>query len=162
VHGWIDAGAEDDMVFLQEIVVEVRRFRHEHGITPSTRTDAVVNVHGRFAELVSGHAEELKALAGLGSLEVGSQPSGWSRIVAGQAEVYLPLGELIDLGAERTRLERAIQEASKLAERAQAKLDNTGFTDGAPAQVVDKVRAQLSEHNDRLTKLRAQLEELGA
>jgi valyl-tRNA synthetase len=125
-----------------------------------------VNVHGRFAELVSGHAEELKALAGLGSLELGSQPSGqesdWSRIVAGQAEVYLPLGELIDMGAERTRLERAIQEASKLAERAQAKLDNAGFTAGAPAAVVDKVRTQLAEHEDRLTKLRSQLEELGS
>ncbi len=162
VHGWIDAGAEDDMVFLQEIVVEVRRFRHEHGITPSRRIDAVVGVQGRFATLVSEHAEELKALAGLGTLELGPQPQGWSRIVAGQAEVYLPLGELVDLGAERTRLEREIQEATKLAERAQAKLDNSGFTDGAPAEVVEKVRAQLSEHSERISRLRAQLEELSS
>jgi valyl-tRNA synthetase len=159
-HGWIDADAEDDFSFLQEIVVEVRRFRHEHKIPPQRRIEAVVSVEGRFASLVEGHAEELKALAWLEKIAVGPRPEGWSRVVAGQAEVFLPLGELVDVDAERARLEREISETTKLAERASAKLDNPRFTEGAPEDVVEKVRAQLAEHTERADRLRAQLEEL--
>ncbi|MGH2760865.1 MAG: valine--tRNA ligase [Actinomycetota bacterium] len=161
-HGHIDAGAEDDMAFLQEIVVEIRRFRHEHGIPPSKRIDAVISVHGRFAELVTERSNELKALARLESLAIGSQPPSWSRTVAGQAEIYLPLGELVDVGAERQRLEREIREEEALVERARSKLDNPKFTAGAPPEVVAKAQAQRDEHAERARRLRAQLEELSS
>jgi valyl-tRNA synthetase len=160
-QGRIDPDAEQDMAFLQEIVVEVRRFRHEHGLPPSTRIDAVVGAQGSFAKLVTDHADELKALARLGDLRLGEQPQGWSRIVAGQAEIYLPLGELVDLGAERQRLEREIRDQENLAQRARAKLDNPKFTSGAPPEVVAKAQAQLDEHAQHARRLRAQLEELG-
>ncbi len=160
VHAWIDADAEADMAFLQEIVIEVRRFRHEHGIPPRKQIAAVVSAKGSFAELVSVHSEELSVLAGLESIALGSQPVGWSRTVAGQAEVYLPLGELVDVGAERQRLEKEIAEENALVERARAKLDNPKFTSGAPADVVSKTRKQFEEHAERASRLRAQLEEL--
>jgi valyl-tRNA synthetase len=161
-HALIDADAEDQMAFLQEIVVEVRRFRHEHGIPPRKQIAAVVNAKGAFADLVSTYADELKMLAGLESVMLGSQPEGWSRTVAGQAEVYLPLGELVDLGAERQRLEREIAEEDALSARARAKLDNPKFISGAPADVVEKTQRQFDEHSERASRLRAQLEELPA
>ena len=160
VHAWIDADAEADMAFLQEIVVEVRRFRHEHGLPPRKQIAAVVGAKGAFGDLVTAYADELKVLAGLESITLGPQPDGWSRTVAGQAEVYLPLGELVDVGAERQRLEKEIAEEQTLIERARAKLDNPKFTSGAPAEVVEKTRKQFEEHSERATRLRAQLEEL--
>ncbi len=160
-HGVLDARAEDDMSFLQEIVIEVRRFRHEHGIPPRQKIAAVVKVDGRFAQLVEDHSDELMALASIDELRSGPRPDGWSRVVAGHAEVYLPLGDIIDVPAEKARLEREEADALKLAERARAKLDNPGFTDGAPSDVVAKVRAQLAENEERARRLRAQLEELG-
>jgi valyl-tRNA synthetase len=158
----VDLGAEQDMSMLQDIVVEVRRFRHEHGIPPQRPVDAVVGADGRVASLVVEHTDELRSLAGLGSVTLGPRPEGWSRIVAGQAEVYLPLGELVDLGAERKRLAKEIAEEESRAARARAKLDNPGFVSGAPPEVVEKVRGQVARHTERAQRLRAQLEELGS
>jgi valyl-tRNA synthetase len=154
-----DSGAESDMEVIKELVTEIRRFRHDHHVPPRQRISVVVE-EGPAAGLVADYAEELKALASLSDIRVGTQPAGWSRAVAGPTEVYLPLGELVDLGAELSRLEREIAEASKLAERAKTKLDNPKFAQGAPPEIVAKTRSQLDEHEARLTKLREQLQEL--
>ncbi|MEX2538300.1 MAG: valine--tRNA ligase [Actinomycetota bacterium] len=158
----IDAEAEREMEFLQAIVGEVRRFRHEHKIAPRQQIEAVVKAEGRTAELVATHASVIKVLARLSDIRTGSQPAGWSRAITGTTEIYLPVSEHVDLGAERERLERSLAEATKVADRARAKLANGGFVSGAPTDVVDKVRAQLAEQEERAAMLRSQLEALGA
>jgi valyl-tRNA synthetase len=160
--GAIDEEAESDIEVLQTLVGEIRRFRHEHGIAPQRRMEAVVGASGRAAEVVGGMERELVALASLESVRVGDRPDGWSRVVAGDAEVYLPLSELVDLDAERKRIEREIAQGDEQAERAKSKLDNPKFVNGAPPEVVEKVRAQLAEHTERTDRLRAQLEELSS
>ncbi len=157
----LDADAERDMELLQAIVFEVRRFRADHRIAPRQRIDVVI-ADGPATPLVERYADVLKALASIGDIRVGAQPDGWSRAVAATSEVYLPLGELVDVGAERARLEREIAEEERRAAAATAKLVNPKFTSGAPADVVDKVRGQLDEHAQRAAALRAQLEELGS
>src|SRR5712692_8240855 len=148
------------MAFLQGIVVEVRRFRHEHRIPPNRRVPAVIAAEGRFGELIGSHAEHIGALAWLEDVQLGERPPGGSRVEAGQAEVYLPLADVIDVDAERARLEREIGESSELAARARSKLDNPRFAESAPPEVVAKTRAQLEEHDARMARLRAQLGEL--
>ncbi len=155
----IDGNAERDMAQLQAIVGEVRRFRAEHQISPRQPIEIVVK---GADDLVGSYAGELKALAVLGEVRVGERPEGWSRLVAGACEVYLPLSEFVDLGAERLRLEREAAEAEKLAERGNAKLANTGFINGATPEVVEKTRVQAAEHSGRALRLRSQLEELGS
>jgi valyl-tRNA synthetase len=159
--GRTHAGAEREMELLQTIVVEIRRFRADHRIPPRRRVDLVM-APGPAAELVQRYAADVQALAVVGEVGVGTQPDGWSRTVAGTTELYLPLGELIDVGAERARLEREIAEESKRIAAASTKLDNPKFTSGAPADVVQKVRKQLEEHSERAALLRSQLEELGS
>ncbi len=158
----LDAGAEEEMAFLQEIVVEARRFRHEHGLPPQQRIEAAVVAPGTFRELVEAHAAELESLAWLSELRLVDVPpgDGWSRVVAGQAEIYLPLAELVDVDAERERLRKEVGQAEEQAERARRKLDNRGFLEGAPPDVVEKARTQLAEHEDKVEKLKGQLQEL--
>ena len=156
-----DETAEREMALLQALVVEIRRFRADHKLPARQRIDVVV-APGPAAELIERHIAEVKALATVGDVRVGSQPSGWSRSVAGSTEIYLPLGELVDVDAERERLKREIAEEEALAERARTKLDNPKFTSGAPEDVVAKVRGQLEEHSDRAASLGRQLEELGS
>jgi valyl-tRNA synthetase len=157
----VDAEAENDIGLLQSVVVEIRRFRADHRIPQRQRIDIVI-ADGPATSLILGYGEELRALAAVGEITVGSQPDGWSRAVAGITEIYLPLGELVDVRAERARLEREIAEEEKRAAAAKAKLDNPKFASGAPAEVVDKVRKQLEEHTQRAALLRTQLEELGS
>ena len=155
----IDPGAEREMELLQTIVVEIRRFRHEHNIPPRQRLEIVV-ADGPASGVASRYADELKTLALLSEVTVGAQPDGWSRIVAGPTEVFLPLVGTIDVDAERSRLGREIDEALKLADRAKAKLDNPKFSSGAPPEIVEKTKGQLAEHSERVDRLRAQLAEL--
>jgi valyl-tRNA synthetase len=156
----VDEDAEREMHDLQEVVVEIRRFRHEHKIAPRQRIEAVASADP--SGLIERYADELKALASLSDIRVSDQPPGWFSVAAGSIEIYVPLGELTDLGAERERIERDLKEAEKLATNARAKLDNPKFVSGAPPEVVSKARAQLEEHTQRVAKLRAQFEELGS
>jgi valyl-tRNA synthetase len=114
----VDTDSEAHMAFLQAAVLEIRRFRHEHHIPPRRKIDAVVNADGRVAELVENHAEELKALAWLSNVRIGEHPDGWSRVIAEGTDVYLPLADVIDVAAERSRLERDIARGGRQGARA--------------------------------------------
>jgi valyl-tRNA synthetase len=154
----VDDEAEREMAVLQSVIVEIRRFRADHRLPPRQRIEAVVGSNGQ--SLVAEHGAELIALGALSDLRVGEQPEGWSRAVAGNIEVYLPMSGVVDIDAERRRLAREIQGHDTAVKAADAKLSNPGFVNGAPREVVARVRAQRDEHNEQLNGLRAQLEEL--
>jgi valyl-tRNA synthetase len=75
--------------------------------------------------------------------------------------VLVPVGDLIDLDAERERLQRRLSEADEARGRAEAKLANPGFRDKAPEDVVlgEKLKVERSEREAE--SLREQLAELG-
>ena len=78
-------------------------------------------------------------------------------------EVVLHVGDdgLVDVAAERPRLQKALAEAEQLLARSEAKLANRNFTEKAPADVVAGEQGKVVEFSARIEKLRTQLEELG-
>ena len=76
-------------------------------------------------------------------------------------ECYLPLAGMVDLAAERARLEKEIAEARAEIERTGQLLANPAYVAKAPAAVVDKDRTRLAEVNDRLSRLEERLRGLG-
>ena len=132
------------------IVVEIRRFRHEHGIAPAQahrrRRDGEQRPLASCIECERAQRAE-GARRAVASLTVGDQPAGWSRIVAGAGRDLPPAGRARRRGGRARHGPSArLAEATKLARGREAKLDNPRFVDGAPADVVEKVRAQLAEH----------------
>ena len=71
-------------------------------------------------------------------------------LVLERAEVVLPLGSLVDRAEERARLDKEIAEAEQSLQRLQAKLDNPGFRDKAPADVVAR---EAERHRETLARL---------
>ncbi|MFM7784047.1 MAG: hypothetical protein ACKPE6_05295, partial [Gammaproteobacteria bacterium] len=57
----------------------------------------------------------------------------------------MPLEGLVDLGAERARLDKEQEKLAREIEKLAARLANPGFTGKAPAEVVEKERARLAE-----------------
>ena len=157
-----DEQAVGDVELLQIVVTEIRKFRHDHAIKPRDQIDAVISPASQIDGLLERTGDELKALANLSSVAVGDQPEGWSRVIAQGIEIYLPLLQHADVGAERTRLEKEIAETQKRLQAARAKLDNEKFVAGAPADVVGKVTAQVADQSERIAVLEAQLKELGS
>jgi valyl-tRNA synthetase len=96
--------------------------------------------------------------------EFGDPPDsdGFTRVVAGAVQGFLPLEGVVDLDAERARVERALAGAQEDFALADKKLSNPNFRDRAPADIVAKEEAKRSEAEATVGKLQAQLDELGA
>lgn len=145
----------------REIVVGIRRFRAEHGLAPRHPLDVVIaDPEGLAAEW---WARQLEALAAAEPAWVKAAPerSGRTRFVAYPLEVFISLEGIVDVGAERERLSRAVADVEKGLARSRGKLGNAQFRRRAPAEVVAKEEAKAEELAQRLERLRAQLDELG-
>ncbi|MDE2271418.1 MAG: valine--tRNA ligase, partial [Xanthomonadaceae bacterium] len=80
--------------------------------------------------------------------------------VVGNLRILIPMAGLIDLDAERTRLDKEIARIRGEIRKCEGKLGNTNFVDHAPAAVVDQERSRLADWNAHLEALRGQVERL--
>jgi valyl-tRNA synthetase len=76
--------------------------------------------------------------------------------------VALPLADLVDLEAEVARLRKELANAEKMVSGTAARLANPGFTDNAPANVVEGARKQLAEWEGKKSQIEQRLQALGA
>jgi valyl-tRNA synthetase len=152
--------APEDIDLLMGLVTDVRRFRSQHQV--SRRTDVPV-------VLVSDHEMPAWWLAQLGSLAdcspiKGERPepvTGHTRLAASTLEAFIPLDGLIDVEAERPRIEKAIAELEASIDRSKSKLENPKFKDRAPSDVVAAEEGRLDDVMGELIKQQRQLAELG-
>jgi len=146
---------------LQQLVVGVRRFRSEHQLDPRRSVPLLVDDPGGIAE--EWWRRQLATLARVEASYQGppADLSGHTRLTAGGVQALVPLAGLVDVDAERPRLQKAIAELDQLDERSRRKLDSAGFRDKAPAEVVAKEERKLAEFQAKLERLRTQLAELG-
>jgi valyl-tRNA synthetase len=161
--GDLDPEAEAAMADLQEAIVALRRFRAEHQVPSSSRPRlVVVPADDAQAALFRAEADSVRRLARLDAVEVASAAPSvpTAKLLAGRAELYLPLEGLLDLDEERARLERELAALGAERSRAEAKLANPQFLAKAPAPVVAKARERLAEVDQALAKVRAQQTEL--
>jgi valyl-tRNA synthetase len=165
--GDLDPEAEAGMADLQEAIVALRRFRAEHRVPTTSRPRLlVVPADEDQAALFRAEADSVRRLVRLEAVEVGSLGHGSggvgpvAKLLAGRAELYLPLEGLLDLEEERVRLDRELATLGAERARAEAKLANPAFLEKAPAPVVAKARERLAEVDEALAKVRAQQTEL--
>ena len=161
--GDVDPQAEAGMADLQEAIVALRRFRAEHRVPTASRPRLVVVAADEDqAALFRAEADSLRRLARLEAVEVepAAPATPTAKLLAGRAELYLPLEGLLDLDEERARLDRELAALDVERTRAEAKLANPAFVEKAPANVVAKARERLAEVDQALAKVRAQRVEL--
>ncbi len=146
---------------LQALVVSIRRFRAEHELSPKKELAVLVDDPN---DITSGWwRDQLEVLANTTADFDGppAEVAGHTRITSGSLQAFIPLAGVVDIEAERPRLEKAIAEAEDLLGRSRAKLDNPNFTERAPADVVAGEERKVEEFSAKLDKLRTQLSELG-
>lgn len=145
---------------LMGLVGAIRRFRAEHGISPKKALGLLVDDPGGLA--APWWQEQLIALSRVDATFDGPPAglAGHTRISIDSLQAFIPLAGVVDVAAERPRLEKAIAEAEKLVRRSEGKLANPDFVSRAPEQVVAGERTKLEEHLGKLERLRTQLAEL--
>jgi valyl-tRNA synthetase len=82
--------------------------------------------------------------------------------LVGEMKILVPLAGIIDKVAELARLDKDIAKHEDNIEKGNAKLNNKGFTDKAPAAVVDKERQRVAELVKTLEQLKEQAEKIKA
>ena len=79
-------------------------------------------------------------------------------IVVPDAEIFLPLDELVDREKELLRLEAEKKRLEGEIKRVEGKLNNPGFVSKAPQKVVDEERAKGEQYKDMLEKVLSMIE----
>ena len=149
--------AFDKMSALKDLVEEVRKLRGEMGIAPNVK--APLFVEGS-AEL-EGLLKYLPSLTRLTEAKlVDSLPEAEDAPVAVCNGARLMLKVEIDKAAETARLSKEAEKLQKALDKLNAKLSKPGYTEKAPAHLVEKDKADLAELEDKMAKVQNQLAKL--
>ncbi|MBR0434187.1 MAG: valine--tRNA ligase [Bacteroidaceae bacterium] len=143
---------------LKEIVTNVRAVRSQKNIAPKEKLTLEVVDAADLRPLPEGGVEALKKMANLEVVNVVSEKSkGSASFLVGTAEYAVPLGNLIDLDAERKKLEAELQRIEGFLVSVQKKLANERFVQNAPAAVVEMERKKQADAEQKIAALRESL-----
>jgi valyl-tRNA synthetase len=150
----IDDAAEEELVALQKVVTEVRRFRSDQGLRPGQRVSAALTGLGNVG--IDVHETLIRSLARLD--RPGSEFTATATLaVSGGITVDLDTRGTIDVAAERARLLKDRAAAEREAAQCRDKLDNAAFVGKAPEPVVAKIKDRLATAEADLARIAAAL-----
>ncbi|MNK16004.1 Valine--tRNA ligase [compost metagenome] len=161
---FIDASAEAEIGWLVDLVGEIRALRAEMNVPPSAKPPlAFVAPDAVTAERIARHRDLLLTLGRVSEItSVEAAPAGAVTFVSGSTTAALSLAGIIDLTAERARLEKEIAVFDSDIGHVNKKLGNPNFVSRAAPEVVDEQRAKLAEAEEGKVKLQAALARLDA
>lgn len=158
----LDPSAAQEIDWLIRLVSEIRAARTELNVPPGARL--ALHVREASAETVARLARQEAALARLGRVDQaqGDAPAGGAlQLVVDEATFVMPLGDVVDLEAERARLTKAIAAAEKERDGLAGRLGNPSFVERAKPEAVEKARADHAEKAAEAERLSAALARLG-
>jgi valyl-tRNA synthetase len=155
----LDTAAERDMSVVMGVVAAVRNIRGEMRVPPGVTLAATAKSSAPHTALLREHAPLVQALA-RAALTVdprASRPRSSALGVVGGTEIYVSLEGVVDLAAERQRLEKEIRRAEEAIAFGRAKLSRPEFAERAPADIVEKEREKVAAQEALRDKLVASL-----
>jgi valyl-tRNA synthetase len=141
-----DPAAADDINWLIDSVSSIRSIRSEMNVPPATQAPLfVVGASDLTRDRLVRHEAALKRLSRVSQIELAdAAPKGSVQLAMGEATGCLPLGSLIDFGAESARLAKELARIESDMGKLSAKLGNERFVANAKPEVVEADRARLT------------------
>jgi valyl-tRNA synthetase len=159
----VDPAAKAEVEWLIALVSNLRGAKNELGISPGARLEAYLpepSVATRA--VIEGNPAVIERLARLSAIHFAPAPAGAAmQIGAGDANLIVPLEGVIDIAAEKARLEKALAASQKEAKALEGRLTNPAFAEKAKPEAVEKARADHAHHSAEALRLAAALERLG-
>ena len=147
----------EKMVALQDLIGAVRNLRGEMGIAPNVK--APLFIEG--SQELEGLLKYLPSMTRLTEAKlVDTLPESEDAPVAVCNGSRLMLKVEIDKAAETARLTKEAEKLQKALDKLNAKLCKPGYTEKAPAHLVEKDKTELADLNDKMAKVQAQLTKL--
>ncbi len=156
-----DAAASFDVV--KDVITAVRQIRNDYVLPPTQSLTAHLAGNAAAAEIVLAERAFILRMARAELAVSDAAPSGAAAhaLLGNGLEVVIPLEGIVDIAKERGKLETELTQLDKQLTALRGRLSNKGFTDKAPAAVVDSERAKLAEWTTRAKQLRAKVHAMG-
>ena len=150
------AQADADIEWLKAVIGAVRRIRSELGVSPAKQVALLLRGgDAQDAARMQRFDAQLRFLCKLDRLNtLTTEPPAAAPAVVGALELFVPLEGLVDLDAERTRLDKEIAKISTEKDKSETKLAKFGA--GVPATVVAQEQARLLDWSTKLKALSTQ------
>jgi valyl-tRNA synthetase len=159
----VDPHAQGEMEWLIGLVSSIRSSRTEVNVPPGEKLIlSAPRVPSTIQDRIRRHYDSLRRLARL-EMVSGDPPFAHGNLVVVHEDTtyYLPLEGIIDVNAEKARLDKAAAAAEKERDSLAARLANPNFTERAKPEAVEKARADHDAKAAEAERLRAALERLG-
>jgi len=160
----VDHNAEQSIEWIKGIIVAIRNIRGEMDISPAKAIPVFLNKGTKNdqakLEEYRPYLEKLAKLDRIQWLNPGEEVPAAATQLHGDIEILVPMAGLIDVDAERARLEKEIAKLETGMKAVSAKLNNKKFMDNAPEAVIAKERGKAQQMSGALTALQEKLEEL--
>ena len=159
----IDPAAKAEVDWLIALTTALRAAKNELGLAPGAQLDAyVVNPSITAKKALAVNSTSIGRVARLGAVFQHEPPKGAAmQVTAGDDTFIIPLEGLIDIDAEKSRLEKALAASQKEAKSLEGRLSNANFTERAKPEAVEKARADHAHHSAEVERLTAALARLG-
>ena len=160
----IDEQAESEMQAVIDLISRVRNIRSEMNIKPGDRIELMIAANAEMQPVFTSSADQIARLTRANTVSVdgaGQMPRASARaVLAGGAEVAVPLEGLIDFAQERARLLREREKLEKEAAKLNGQLGNADFVNRAPAEKVAELRERVADIERRTSALDQMVEAL--
>ncbi|MBO9444396.1 valine--tRNA ligase [Ruegeria sp. R14_0] len=158
----IDAEADREMNWVISVIENTRSARAQMRVPAGLYVPMLVTEIDANGQAAWGRNEALiKRLARIDSLtKTDELPKGTISIAAPGASFGLPLADIIDIGAEKERLEKAKGKLAKELGGLRGRLNNPKFVASAPEEVVEEAKANLAAREEEEAKLNEALARL--
>ena len=149
---------------VMDVVRAIRNMRAEMNVAPGKRARLIMRPTEGWADTLEAADPYFRRLAFGNGLELISAdapaPGKSASAVTACCEIYIPLGELVDIPKEIARLEKDKKNAEGEIMRAEGKLNNQGFVSKAPAQLIENEKAKLETAKGMLASLESRIADL--
>ncbi len=162
--GEVDEDATADMEWVKGFVLGIRQIRGEMDISPGKALPVLLQHSSpQDRERAELHASLISRVGRVESVDVladNEEPPAAATALLGELRLLVPMKGIIDVDAERARLDKQKQKVAADLAKTKAKLGNENFVNNAPPAVVTQEREREAEFGKVLAQLDEQIEKL--
>ena len=158
----IDPEAERVMETIIEIIRSIRNARAQYNVETARWIEAQI-YGGKLTPAITSYSQAIETLARAKPVTILAASKGIQQsentlvLVLKETEVVIPMASMVDIAAERKRLEKEVAESQAEVARLEARLKDENFLARAPASVIEKERQKCYTLIERIERLRQQI-----
>ena len=159
----VDAAAKTEVEWLIALTSNLRTAKNELGISPGAKLEAYLEAPSDTAKAaIERNPAAIERLARLSAIRFEAAPAGAAMQIGVGGDLFvIPLEGVIDIAAEKARLEKAKAASEKERDSLAKRLDNPAFVDKAKPEAVEKAKADHAHHAAEAERAAAALARLG-